>query len=70
MVDDGLIGHATDAGEGGDGAVEGFGGEIADGEGLVGREASGAERLVWCVKKLFWRGVEEQVGRSVWWQMR
>ena len=70
MVNDGLVGHAADLGEGGDGAVEGFGGEVADGESFVGGEAGGAEGFVGGVEKLFWRGVEEQVGRSVGRQVR
>ncbi len=35
VLDDGLVGHAADVFEVGDGAVEGFGGEVAEGEGLV-----------------------------------
>jgi len=43
VVDDFVIGHAANAGQGRDGGVEGFGGEVAEGEGFVGGEAGGAE---------------------------
>ena len=52
LRDDGFVGHAANAGEGGDGAVEGFGGEVAEGEGLVVREAGGAELLVGAVEEV------------------
>ena len=35
VLDDGFVGHATDVGEGGDGAVDGLCGEVAEGEALV-----------------------------------
>jgi hypothetical protein len=57
VVDDGCVGHAADAGEGGDGTVEGFGGEVAQGERFVVGEAGGAELLVW--------GIEEMLGRGM-----
>jgi len=60
VVNDGLVIHATNAGEGGDGAVEGFGGEVAEGEGLVGGEAGGAEFLGGGVEDLFWSGVDRR----------
>ena len=62
VVNDGLVIHATNAGEGGDGAVEGFGGEVAEGEGLVGGEAGGAEFLGGGVEDLFWSGVDGRKG--------
>ena len=49
MFDDGFVGHALDLLESGDGAVDGFGGEIAEGERLVFREAGGAELFVGAV---------------------
>jgi len=52
VLDDGLVGHAADAGQRGDGAVEGFGGEVAQGERLVGGEAGGAELGVGAVEDL------------------
>ena len=58
VVNDGLVIHATNAGEGGDGAVESFGGEVAEGEGLIGGEASGAEFRCGDVEDLFGSGVD------------
>jgi hypothetical protein len=52
VVDYRFIGHATDLGEGGDCAVEGFGGEVAEGKGLVVGDASGAELLVGAVEEV------------------
>jgi hypothetical protein len=52
MFDDGVVGHTADAGEGGYGAVECFGGEIAQGEGFVSGEAGGAELFVGAVEDL------------------
>jgi hypothetical protein len=57
VFDDGFVGHATDAGEGGDGAVDGFGGEVAEGEGFVVGEAGGAELLVGAVEEVMGIGV-------------
>ena len=57
MFDDGFVGHATDAGEGGDGAVGGFGGEIAEGEHFVFRETSGAELLIGAIEQVLGRRV-------------
>jgi hypothetical protein len=57
VLDDGFVGHFADARKSGDGAVEGFGGEVAECEGLVGGEAGGAELLVGCVEKFLWSGV-------------
>ncbi len=58
LADDGFVGHAADAGKGWDGAVERFGSEVAEGEGLVGGEAGGAE--LWCgaVEDLLRRGMD------------
>ena len=58
VVDDGLVVHAADAGKGGDGAVERFGGEVAEGEGLVGGEAGSAEVTGGGVENLFGSGVD------------
>ncbi len=63
--DDVGVGHAADAGEGGDGAVEGFGGEVADGEGLVVGQAGGAELLVGGVEEMLGGGVGEPFGEVV-----
>ena len=52
VFDDGFVGHAADAGEGGNGAVEGLGGEVAEGEGLVVGEAGGAKLLVGAVEQV------------------
>ena len=60
VLDDGFVGHTADAGEGGDGAVEGLGGEVAEGEGLVVGEAGGAELLVGAVEQVL--GGEVLVG--------
>ena len=54
--------HAADAGEGGDGAVEGFGGEVAEGEGLVGGEAGGAELAGWGRRGSAGSGVDGREG--------
>jgi hypothetical protein len=52
VLDDGFVGHATDTGEGGYGAVEGFGGQVAEGEGLVVGEAGGTELFVGAIEKV------------------
>jgi hypothetical protein len=70
VFDDGFVGHAADAGEGGDGAVEGFGGEVAEGEGLVGGEAGGAELLVGAVEDLLGEGVAGDRRRPLRWGTR
>ena len=57
MLDDGFVGHAADLGESGNGAVEGFGGEVAEGEGFVFGEAGGAELLVGAVEEVLGAGV-------------
>jgi len=46
VLDDGFVRHTADTGKGRDGAIEGFGGEVAEGKGLVVREAGGSELLV------------------------
>lgn len=61
----GLVRHAADAGEGGDGAVEGFGGEVTEGEGLVVGEAGGAHLLVGAVEELLRGGVDAEAGDGV-----
>ena len=61
VFDDLGVGHAADAGERGDGAVDGFGGEVADGEGLVVREAGLAELFVGCGDEVFGGGVRGEV---------
>lgn len=50
MFDDGFVGHTADVFKVGDGAVDGFGGEIAEGEHLVFGEAGGAELFVRAVE--------------------
>ena len=55
--DDVFVGHAADAGEGRDGAVEGFCGEVAEGEGFVVGEAGGAELVVGAVEQVLRREV-------------
>ena len=62
MFDDGFVGHAADVFEIGDGAVDGFGGEVSEGEHLVFGEAGGAELLVGAVKELLWRGMGRGAG--------
>ena len=62
VVDDGLVGHAADAGERGDGAVERFGGEVAEREGFVGGEAGGAELRCGTVEDLLRGGVDGSEG--------
>ena len=57
MFDDGFVGHATDVFEIGDGAVDGLGGEIAEGEHLVFGEAGGAELFVGAFEELLRGGV-------------
>ena len=56
--DDFFIGHAANLNEGGDGSVEGFGGEVAEGFGFGGGEAGGTEEVVWRLKQMFGRGVK------------
>lgn len=58
MLDDRFVGHAADGSEGGDGAVEGFGGEVAEGEGFVGREAGGSELRGGAIENLLGGGVD------------
>jgi hypothetical protein len=65
VFDDGFVGHATDAREGGYGAIEGFGGEVAEGEGFVVGEAGGAELLVGAVEKVLSGGVDADAGDRV-----
>ena len=60
VLDDGFVGHPTDADEGGDGAIDGFCGEVSESEGLVVGEAGGAELLVGAVEKML--GGEVLVG--------
>ena len=57
MFDDGVVGHAADSVKSGDGAVDGFGGEVAEGECLVFGKAGGAELLVWAVEELLRGGM-------------
>jgi len=57
-LDDFLVGHAADGGEGGHGAVEGLGGEVAQGFGLARGEAAGAEHVVGSLEQELGRGVE------------
>ena len=57
MFDDGFVGHAANLFESGDGAVDGFSGEIAKGQGLVAGEARGTELLVGAIEDVLGRGV-------------
>ena len=52
VLDDCFVGHAADAREGGDRAVDGLCGEVAEGEGLVVREARSAELFVGAVEEM------------------
>ena len=56
--DDFFVGHTTDGGEGGDGAVEGLRGEVAEGFGFGGGEAAGAEPVVGGLEQVLGRGME------------
>ena len=56
--DDFFVGQTTDGGEGGDGAVDGFGGEVAEGFGFGGGETAGAEAVVGGFEQVFGCGVE------------
>jgi hypothetical protein len=47
----------VDGFQGGDGAVEGFGGEVAESLDLVETDSGGAKELVWSVEEELWRGV-------------
>ncbi len=57
MLDDGFVGHAADLDEGGDSAVDGFGGEVAESEHLVFGEAGGAELFVRAVEEMLRGGM-------------
>ena len=52
MLDDGFIRHAADARESGDCAVDGFGGEVTEGESLIVGEAGGAKLLVGRIEEM------------------
>ena len=56
--DDFFIWHAADAGQGGYGAVEGLGGEVAESENFALRDAGGAELYLGGVEQVFGGGVE------------
>lgn len=58
VLDDVFIGHTADAGEGGDGAVEGLGGEVSQGERFVVGEPGRAELLVGAVDEVLRVGME------------
>jgi len=60
VVDDVVVGHLADGRQRGDGAVDGLGGEVAEGEHLVLREAGCAELLVGAVEQLLRGGVRRQ----------
>ncbi len=62
VLDDLVIGHATNTGEGGDGAVEGFGGKVAEGKGFIAGETGGAELFVGAVKEVLGGGVGAEAG--------
>ena len=65
MLDDGLVGHAADGLEIRDGAIEGFGGEVAEGEHLVFGEAGGAKLLVGAVEEMLGGGVDSDAADVV-----
>ena len=52
VLDDCFVRHAADARKSGDGAIDGLCGEVAEGEGLVVREARSAELFVGAVEKV------------------
>ena len=56
--DDFFVGHAADLNQGGNGAVEGFGSEVAQGFGFGGGETGGAEHIVGSLQQMFGRGVK------------
>ena len=58
VLDDRFVGHTTDVGEIGDGAVDCFSGEVAESEHFVFGEACGAELLVGAVEELLWGGMD------------
>ena len=53
-----LVGKAANPGEAGDGAVDGFGGEVAKGFGFGGGEAAGAQHVVGSLEQVLRRRVE------------
>jgi len=62
VFDDVFVGHAADTNECGDGSVDGFGGEVTEGEHLVFGEAGGAELLVGGVEDVLRAEVPRAVG--------
>src|ERR1700761_88816 len=65
VLDDVLVRHLLDHGECGNGSVEGFGGEIAEGEHLVFREASRAELFVGAIEQMLRRGVDAETAERL-----
>ena len=61
-ADDFVVGQPTDLGEGGDGAVDGFGSEVAQGEGLGAGEAGAAQDVVGDSDELF--GLRVQIAEG------
>ncbi len=62
VLDDLVVREAADLGEGGDGAVDGFCGEVAEGEAFVVREAGGAELFVGGFEEVYGGGMLAEAG--------
>ena len=71
-LDDVGVGHFADGGVGGHGAVEGAGGQVAEGLDLVAGDAGGAQRLVGRVEQKLRGGIaaESTRGRGDGWWLR
>src|SRR5580658_881463 len=67
VLDDVFVGHFLDGGERGHGSVERLGGEIAQGEHFVLREAGRAELLVGAIEQMLrrWVFAEPQTGSKL-----
>ena len=57
VLDDGFVAHRADFAQAGDGAVQGFGRQVAQGEGLVVRQTRHAQLLVGGLQQVRRRGV-------------
>ena len=64
VLDDRVVCHAADTGEGWDGAVEGLGGEIAEGEGLVVGKTGGTQLGGGAVEEMLRRGVNAEAAKG------
>src|ERR1700749_591912 len=65
VLDDVLVRHLLDHGECRDGSIEGFGGEIAEGEHLVFREASRAELFVGAIEQMLRRAMDAETAERL-----